>query len=64
MDSENSYQIGLMPRLIRVFAGRTGNFVGFVMHGFIYFTDVPDISGLSRAVVLINPECYTAWNIR
>ena len=30
-DSENSDQTGWMPRLIRVLAGHTGNFVGFVM---------------------------------
>ena len=30
-DSENSDQTGRMPRLIRVFAGRTCHFVGFVM---------------------------------
>ena len=30
-DSEDSDQTGQMPRLIRVFAGRTGYFVGFVV---------------------------------
>ena len=30
-DSEDSDQTGRMPRLIRVFAGRTNHFVGFVM---------------------------------
>ena len=30
-DSEESVQTGRMPRLIGVFAGRTGHFVGFVM---------------------------------
>ena len=30
-DSEDSNQTGWMPRLIRVFAGHKGNFVGFVM---------------------------------
>ena len=30
-DSEDSDPTGQMPRLIRVFAGRTGDFVGFVM---------------------------------
>ena len=30
-DSEDSDQTGRMPRLIGVFAGRTGHFVGFVM---------------------------------
>ena len=29
-DSEDSDQIGRMPRLIWVFVGRTGHFVGFV----------------------------------
>ena len=28
-DSKDSDQSGRMPRLIRVFAGRTGHFVGF-----------------------------------
>ena len=30
-DSEDSDPTGQTPRLIRVFAGRKGNFVGFVM---------------------------------
>ena len=30
-DSASSDKTGPMPRLIRVFAGRTSNFVGFVM---------------------------------
>ena len=30
-DSEDSDQTGLMPRLIRVFAGRTVHLVGFIM---------------------------------
>ena len=35
-DSEHSDQPGRMPRLIWVFAGRTGNFVGFVLLRLIY----------------------------
>ena len=35
MDSENSDQTGRMSRLISVFAGRTGHFVGFVMRRLI-----------------------------
>ena len=31
-NSEDSNQTGRMPRLIEVLAGRTGPFVGFVMH--------------------------------
>ena len=31
-DSEDSDQSGRMPRLIGVFAGRTGHAVGFVVH--------------------------------
>ena len=31
-DGEDSDQTGRMPRLIRVFAGRTGHLVGFVVH--------------------------------
>ena len=34
-DSEDSDQTGQMPRLICVFAGRTGHFVGFVMRRLI-----------------------------
>ena len=34
-DSEDSDQTGRMPRLIRVFAGRTCDFVGFVMRRLI-----------------------------
>ena len=37
-DSEDSVQTGWMPRLIWVFAGRTGYFVGFVMRRLIYTT--------------------------
>ena len=36
-DSEDSDQTGRMPRLIWVFAGRTCNFVGFVMCRLIFF---------------------------
>ena len=35
-DSEYSDQTGRMPRLIWIFAGRTGHFVGFVMRRLIY----------------------------
>ena len=35
-DSEDSDQTGRMPRLIRVFAGRTDHFVGFVMRQLSY----------------------------
>ena len=35
-DSEDSYQIGWMPRLIWVFAGRTCHFVGFVTKRLIF----------------------------
>ena len=36
-DSEDSDQTGRMPKLIRVFAGRTVIFVGFVMRWLKYF---------------------------
>ena len=36
-DSEDSDQTGRMPRLIWVFAGRTGHFVGFVVLWLNYF---------------------------
>ena len=39
-DSEDSDQTGLMPRLIWVFAGRTCNFVGFVMRQIICILDL------------------------
>ena len=35
-DSEDSDQTGRMPRLIRVFAGRTCHFVGFVMRWLVF----------------------------
>ena len=35
-DSEGSDQTGLMPRLIRVFAGRTNHFAGFVTRRLSY----------------------------
>lgn len=31
--------------------------------GFV-FIDAVELNNLSRAVLLINPDCYTAWNIR
>ena len=34
--SEDSDQTGWLPRLMEVFAGRTGHFVGFVMHRLNY----------------------------
>ena len=37
--SKDSDQTGWMPRLIRVFAGRTGHFVGFVTCRLIWFND-------------------------
>ena len=36
-DSDDSDQIGRMPRLIWVFAGRTCSFVGFVMRWLILY---------------------------
>ena len=36
-DSEDSDQTGRMPRLIWIFAGRKGHFVGFVMRWLIWF---------------------------
>ena len=35
MDIEDTDQTGQMPRLIRVFAGHTGNLVGFVVQRLI-----------------------------
>ena len=40
VDSEDSDQIGQMPRLIWVFAGRTGHFVGFVMNSLKYHSTI------------------------
>ena len=39
-DSEESEQTGLMPRMIRVFNGRAGHFVGFVMRWLKYWSHV------------------------
>ena len=39
-DSEDSDQTRQMPRLIRVFAGRTGYFVGFDVTRLIYVATV------------------------
>ena len=36
-DSEDSDQTWRMPRLILVFAGRTGHFVGYVMRWLKYY---------------------------
>ena len=47
MDSkEDTDQTGRMPRLILVFTGRTGHFVGFVMRRLICSLCVKVINGL------------------
>ena len=43
-DSKASHQTGRMPRLIWVFAGRTGHFVGFVMRRLIYLSQMKGYS--------------------
>ena len=49
-DSEYSDQAGRMPRLIRVFAGHTYHFVGFVMRRLIWHTKTaPSVSLASTA---------------
>ena len=40
-DSQDSDQTGRIPRLIWVFAGRTGHFVGFVVRWFIFSKQIP-----------------------
>ena len=44
-DSEDSDQTGRMPRLIAVFAGRTGHFVGFVVMRLIgaFYTELSNL---------------------
>ena len=39
--SEDSDQTGRMPRLIGIFAGRTGHFVGFVLKRLSVIGDLP-----------------------
>ena len=48
VDSEDSDQTGWMPRLIRVFNGRTCHFVGFVMRRLIYLTSVRKLGELTE----------------
>ena len=47
-DSEDSDQTGQIPRLIWVFAGHTGHFVGFVMRWLIFVILYPRGSTLFR----------------
>ena len=67
---KDSDQTGLMPRLIWVFAGRTGYFVGFVMLRLIFFLFSPKT--MIPAPVL-RPNCFhmshdmtkpTKWHVR
>ena len=44
-DSEKSVQTGRMPMLIRVFAGRTCHFVGFVMRRLIFYEGILEKHG-------------------
>ena len=47
-NSEDSDQTGRTPRLIWVFAGRTGHFVGFVMRWLKYHFDIISTAGDNR----------------
>ena len=55
-DRENTDQTGWMPRLIWVFAGRTGHFVGFVMHWLNYYFRKTDQKQLN--IILQFPAKY------
>ena len=52
-NSEDSDQTGQTPRLIQVFAGRTGHFVGFVMLQLKYY--------FKQAWDTINLLCHCPW---
>ena len=56
-DSEDSDQTGRMPRLIWVFAGCTGHFVGFVMMRLIYQDTVADTTGDKELLSI----CPSSW---
>ena len=65
-DSEDSDQTGRMPRLIRVFAGHTCHFVGFVKRQLIFFKQLLVLHGLEGTQHLDTPlPChYRAGTIR
>ena len=52
-DSEDSDQTGRMPRLICVFSGRNGHFVGFVMRRLMYTLRLSRLA--SRASLTADP---------
>ena len=52
-ESEDSDQTGRMPRLICVFAGRNGHFVGFVMRRLMYTLQLSRLA--SRASLTADP---------
>ena len=53
-DSEDSDHTGQMLRMIRVFDGRTGQFVGFVMRRLKYFANSFIKTHVIVAVIIIN----------
>ena len=57
-DSEDSDQTGRMPRLIWVFAGRTGHFVGFVMRRLILIC----IIGLFAEQMFCRQDCNSSMS--
>ena len=56
--SKDSYRTGRMPRLIWVFAGRTGHFVGFVMRRLNYGPYLMVINGRFSSVFHKKHEPY------
>ena len=64
--SEDSDQTGRMPRLIWVFAGRTGQFVVFVMRRLIYFrrsTTKPTKCHVRPAKTQISLNIRPVWSV-
>ena len=52
-DGEDSDQTGRMPRLICVFVGRSGHFVGFVMRRLMYSLQLNRLA--SKASLTVDP---------
>ena len=64
-DSKNSDQTGRMPRLIWVFTGHIGHFVGFVMRWLIYRLE--DVNGLKNNEKYDNKQCLSdtpCWSMK
>ena len=58
-------QTGQMPRLIRVFVGHKGHFVGFVMRWLIYISTMTQFSNMQALWCFIEPVALVknVWSL-